>query len=285
MIKVYIPNISSGSVGGGWTFIRNLKEGLKRRVEFVDNMMDCDVYFIAGPTIVNPSEVHEADRNKKRIIFRVDNVPRKSRNKRSTPHERMVEFSKLAHVVIYQSEWAKRYCEPLCGEGEVIYNGVNKELFNPNYSERPKHKRYLFAYHGKNELKGFWIAHYMFQMYNRHYPDSEFWFIYDFGRDIDELEISNFDFWNGEKYRHLNKVDSPEEMVNIMRKCTHLICPSIADASPNIVLEARACGLNIEYPFSCNKDVSGVVELTNPNLDISLERMCEEYLSLFRLIT
>jgi len=283
MIKVYLPNISRSQIGGGWTFIRNLKEGLKREVEFVDNVDDCHVYFIAGPTIVNPSEAHEAHKKGKAIVFRVDNVPRKSRNRRSTPYERMKEFTDLATVVIYQSEWAKKYCYPLCGDGEIIYNGVDTNIFYPNKDLRPKDKTvFLYAYHGKNELKQFWKAHYIFQMQHRENQNAEFWFINDFGRNWQEINDSKFDFWNGERYVELEKVDNPNDMAKLMQQASFLIYPSILDASPNLVLEARASGLDVIGASS--REFSGTKELLDPQLDISLKRMCEEYLSLFRLI-
>lgn len=267
--------MSKQKVGGGFTWLRNFKKAMQKYdVHFVDKWEDCDVLLIAGVTITNPHEVREAKKNGKAVVHRVDNVPKKSRNKRSTPHERMKELSDLSDVIIYQSQWAKNYCKILCGDGTVIYNGVDKDIFYP--AKEPEiTNRYLFAYHGKSELKGFWTAHYLYQMLHRKHKSSDFWFIYDFGRELEELKNSNFDFFNGERYSHLPKIDDPKDMADIMRQCTHLIFPSIADASPNTVLEAMACGLKvIGYP---SEELSGTKELLDPNLDISLERMGEEY--------
>ena len=275
-MKIYIQNISKQKVGGGWTWLRNFRKSMQRYdVQFVDNWKDCDVFLIAGVTITDPYEVIEAKKAGKAIVHRVDNVPRKSRNRRNTPHERMKELSDLSDVIIYQSNWAKNYCKPLCGDGTVIYNGVDTDIFYPAKEKIKKVKRYLFAYHGKSELKGFWTAHYIYQMLFRQHKNSDFWFIYDFGRDLEELKDSNFDFWNGERYSHLPKIEDPKDMADTMRQCTHLIFPSVADASPNTVLEARACGLRVIG--SANEDLSGTKELLDPNLDISLERMGEEY--------
>jgi len=279
MIKVYIPNMSKQKVGGGFTWLRNFKIAMQRYdVHFVDNWKDCDVLLIAGVTITDPHEVREAKMNGKAIVHRVDNVPKKSRNRRSTPHERMKELSDLSDIIIYQSNWARTYCKPLCGDGTVIYNGVDKDIFYPPKEEDKlkNHERYLFAYHGKSELKGFWTAHHIFQQMHREDDGQcDFNFIYDFGRDLEELKNSNFDFWNGETYSHLPKVEDPNDMADIMRNCTALIFPSIADASPNTVLEARACGLRVIG--SASEELSGTKELLDPDLDISLERMGEEY--------
>ena len=111
--------------------MRNITKGLADRVVFVDNLIDCDILFIASPMAVDKEEVFLAKRSGKKIVLRVDNIPRKSRNKRSTPHERMKDYATLADIVIYQSEWARDYCYPLCGMGTVIYNGVDGSIFYP----------------------------------------------------------------------------------------------------------------------------------------------------------
>ncbi len=290
-MKVYIPNISKQKVGGGWTFMRNLKKALKDRVLFVNTWQESDIVFIVGATITDPYEVIQAKKAGKGIIHRVDNIPKKSRNKRCTPHERMKQLSELSDVVLYQSEWAKEYCSPLCGDGAVIYNGVDTDIFYPAKEKDKDWERYLFAYHGKSELKAFWVAHYFFQRIFRENKNCDFWFINDFGRDLPELQEAKFDFWNGESYTHLDKCDTPEQMAEIMRGCTHLIFPSVADASPNTVLEARACGLEvIGSPSAIRlKDgretaISGTRELLEPDLDISLERMGDEYFGVFSLL-
>lgn len=281
-MKIYCPNIKEGGIGGGWTFLRNFRNGLRARVQFVNKWEDCDVFFITSVTLTNPTELYDAHKAGKKIVLRVDNVPRKSRNRRSSPHERLKEFAGLSDVVVYQSQWAKDYCYPLCGDGPIIYNGVDTHLFTPKMNLRPDHPRWLFAYHGKNEHKGFATAHYLFQQQHRKDPSSEFYFIYDFGKELEELKNAKFDFWQGEKWVHLEKAESPEDMVEIMQSCTHFVYPSICDASPNVVLEARACGL--EVVGAAPRDMSGTQELLDLE-DISVERMCDEYFGVFQLLT
>lgn len=281
-MKIFIPNYSRSKVGGGWTFLRNITKGLENKAEFVDNWQVSDIVFIAGISMIKPGEIHEAYVAGKKIVLRVDNIPRKSRNSRNTPHERLKEIAELVDIVIYQSEWAKEYCRPLCGDGTIICNGVNQKIFYPT-EKKSKIDRYFFAFHGKSELKCFWQAHYFFQMEWRKYPKDnkpEFWFIYDFGRDLQELQEAKFDFWQGEKYNYLPLAETAEDMADIMRRCTHLIYPSFADASPNLILEARACGLKIMHV----SDIGGSKDLMDKDLDISLDRMCEEYLGVFKLL-
>lgn len=280
-MKIYCPNTKSDGVGGGWTFLRNFKKGMAQRVHFVDNWQECDIFFITGITIVEKNEIIEAHKAGKKIVLRVDNVPRKSRNRRSSPHERLSEFANLADVVVYQSEWAKDYCYPLCGDGVIIYNGVDQSIFKPNEEIQDKNQ-YLFAYHGKNEQKNWSEAWLRFQYISRNNRNAVFNFIYDFGSGLAELEDANFDFWNGERYNHLERIEKPEDMAEILQRCGGgLIYPSIADASPNIVLEARACGCPILYP--AERELAGTQELIELK-DISLERMCDEYEGVFKVL-
>jgi glycosyltransferase involved in cell wall biosynthesis len=282
-MNIYAPtNKPLSEIGGGYTFHRNLRKALNDRVFFVDRWQDADVILISGVTMVPEGDIREAHKAQKPIIFRVDNVPRMSRNGGRKIHERMRDYAQLATVVVYQSKWAEQYCYPLTGDGTVIYNGVDTELFKPA-TVKPSDPVYLFAYHGKNEHKGFWHAHYIFQQEFRKNKKARFIFIYNFKKELDELQNANFDFWNGESYEHYPTVSSPQEMAELMRECTHFIYPSIADASPNVVLEARASGLEvIGYAESF---LSGTEELLAPNLDISLERMGDEYMGLFEIVT
>jgi len=275
-----MPDNSRPQVGGGWSFLRTFRKyAVRAGAEFVDNWQDCDVILVAGITLVNHDEVLQAVAAGKPMVFRVGNVPRKSRNRRSTPSERMRELAKAATVVVHQSEWSKNYCLPLVGDGTVIYNGVDTEIFAPG--QKPDHERWLFAYHNKNETKGFWTAWYLFQMRARQNPEAEFWFAYDFGRDQEELQNAGYDFWNGEKHVHVARPESPEAMADLLRCCTHYCHPAVMDACPNAVLEARACGL--EVVGVAPPELAGTAELlTIP--DVSAGRMVEEYLSLFRFI-
>lgn len=280
-MKLYVPNNKPDGIGGGYTFVRNLRKGMAGKVELTDRWQDCDVMFIPGVTMVERDDVEQAHLAGKPIVFRMDNIPRKSRNKRSRVYDNIKRYAELAELVIYQSDWAADYCRPMSGDGTVIKNGVDPSIFYPA-KDKPDHDRYLFAFHGKNDVKGFWIAHYLFQRYFRRDPKAEFWFIYNFKGELGEQVGASYDFWNGEKIKHLDPVTTQEEMAALLRQCTHLIYPAYCDAAPNQVLEARACGL--EVVGMLDKEWSGVSEMLGPALDISLERMCDEYLAVFTLV-
>lgn len=273
-MKIWLPKIED-RIGGGWSFLRNFIRGCKD--EIVYDWHEADIVFIPGVTLVERNDIEEAYKAGKKIVLRVDNIPKKSRNKRNRVLDNLKRYAEIAQVV-YQSEWAKEYCKPLTGNGIVILNGVDQSIFYPG--KKPDHPIYLFAFHGKNEIKGFGIAHYLFEQYFREDPKSEFKFIYNFKSELAEQMDSNYDFWNGEKFKHLPPVDQ-RGMANLMRQCTHLIYPAYADAAPNLVLEARACGL--EVVGTLDSQWSGVAEMLNLE-DISLERMCQEYHNFYEQI-
>lgn len=291
-MKVYAPsNKPEDQVGGGWTFLRNFKKYMQ--VHFVNSWQECDVFFIAGITMVDEGEVKAASEAGKKIVLRVDNVPKKSRNKRSTPHERLKAMAEFADVVIYQSKWAKQYVSPLCGDGTIIYNGVDQSIFKPLVEGEPARddNKYLFVYHGKNDMKGFWTAHLIFQNIFRENPKAEFLFINDFGSETNLLVASKYDFWNGEKFQHLPPVSDPRDMAELMRRCGTLIYPAVSDACPNTVIEALSCGMKVIGASS--PDLSSTQELLDLDfnkameggrVELSAQRMCEEYLGIFNLL-
>jgi len=45
MIRIHLANKSKQEIGGGFTFLRNLKLSLQGKVEFVDDWKQCDIFF------------------------------------------------------------------------------------------------------------------------------------------------------------------------------------------------------------------------------------------------
>lgn len=280
-VKIWMPNNSRPQIGGGWTWMSTFtKYATRFGAVFVQSWQECDVVVVPGITLVDPAQIMEARMAGRPVVFRVGNVPRKSRNRRNTPSLRMKEMAGMADVVVHQSEWSRRYTMPLVGDGPVIYNGADTEVFYPA-KEKPEWERWLFAYHNKNDTKCFWTAYFMFQNRARENPEAEFWFAYDFGRDAEALEEAGYDFWNGERFAHIDRPQSPEEMAEVMRQCTHYVHPAVADACPNQVIEARACGL--EVVGAAPLELAGTRELLDPALDVSAERMAQEYMGVIRL--
>ena len=97
-MKIYFANDSKQGIGGAWSFLWNLKKGLKDKVQIVDKLEDCDIFFISSVTMVKRDTVNRAKTLRKKIIVRIDNVPRNSRN-RNTGTSRLQDFCNLSDEV------------------------------------------------------------------------------------------------------------------------------------------------------------------------------------------
>jgi glycosyltransferase involved in cell wall biosynthesis len=280
-MKIYLPNISEQSIGGGWTFMRNFKNGMRKfysDVEFVDKIHEADVMLVSGVTLAKPDELKFAKEHGVKIVFRVDNIPKKSRNKRSRVYDNMHIFSSLADRIVFQSEWAKDYAGYFTGDSpwQIIYNGVDKSIFYPAPEDEFENGlRYLFVQFNRDENKRFPEAAYYFHKRWRQDNRSKLTLV---GQFSPELADAKFDFFAGEDVEYLGVISDPNTLAEVYRSHDILLFPAFADAAPNTVLEARACGLAVE----CVNPVGGTEELLDVNLDISLERMCREYYELFK---
>lgn len=281
-MKIYIPNNSQQSIGGGWTFIRNFKKGMaKLGYQFVGRWPSCDIILIAGVSMTDRGEIEEAKKAGKKIVFRVDNIPRKSRNRRGRVYDKMRRFGEIADFVVFQSRWAMSYAGYLTGANDfnsgVICNGVDTEIFWPikNPSITPEGTRYLFVQFNRDENKRWTEAAYYFHMKFRENPLVRLTMV---GQFSPELIDAGFDFFAGEKVGCIPPIEDPYKLADIYREHDVLLFPAFADAAPNTVLEARACGLKVELV----NPIGGTTEMLDPDLDISLDRMCRNYDSLFK---
>lgn len=276
-MNVYVPNATTMTVGGGWSFLRNLKTALAGRVNFVATWQEADVVFIFSVTTTLTGEIHEAHRAGKKIVLRVDNIPRRSRNRRMSPVERMVEFAQMAKVVVYQSEWAKKYASFFCGDGIIIKNGVDFGIFNATGRQSDGHT-YLYLNYNDNPNKRFDEALYWFDIAWR--GDREARLLV--GGNAPSVYLENPQYkWDvpsgaAETIRYVGVQKTPEEVAALMRQCDFLLFPSFAEAYPNTLLEARACGVE---PLYVNP-VGGALEAERDPL-VSAQQMGESYLEVF----
>jgi hypothetical protein len=135
----------------------------------------------------------------------------------------------------------------------------------------------LFVQYNRDENKRFPEALYHFHQAWRKNKNLELWIV---GNFTPELVEYGFDLFAGEPYRYFPPSSDPHYMAQIMRSAGTLLFPAFMDASPNTVLEARACGMKIDLV----NPVGGTIELVDPNLDISLDRMCAEYDGVLKLL-
>lgn len=278
-MKIFIPERARGGMGGGWTFTRNIMEALKGQVEFVESLKDCDIYFITGPTLALKEEVEEAKALGKKIVLRVDNAPRNSRN-RNTGVSRLLKYSEMADIIIYQSKWARDFLKPfLKKDGVVILNGVDTSIFKPEVLKVPQQGKvqYLYVRSSRDEIKRWETAWYQFQQWFFENPKIHLWIV---GKFSDQNEEYSFDFFGGAEkaYTYLGVLYNQHKVAEIMRSADFLLCPFSFEACSNTVAEAMACGLKIIYD---TRDGGGIPEQVEAGV-ISLETMANNYLEVFK---
>lgn len=285
-MKVYIPNNSKQTIGGGWTFRRSIQRGLP--ISWVDNWQDADIILIIGATMTNRDEMIEAKGVGKKIIMRVDNIPKDSNN-RGTAFSRMIDFAKMSDYFIFQSEWAKDYAGwwfkdngiEVDSKSSVIYNGVDIDVFYSKRTNNPSH--YLFTRSGRDENKRPPEAFYIFHKEFRKNKNITLYIVGRFGDDFnDKLIQYKFDFFSGENIVFLSQIQDDEQMAEIYRDCGFLIFPAFLDASPNTVAEALACGCGI---IGANPH-GGTLEVIEKHKDkaYTIQEMGQDYLAVFNKV-
>lgn len=288
MKKVYIANQSKQKLGGGFVFIDNLMRASNKNISFVSNCKSCSTYFIPSVTMVERAEVSEAKSAGKKIVLRIDNMPKDSRN-RGTSFSRMKDYASWADVIVFQSLWAREYVGGHLGsigidmgKSVVIYNGVDTKFFNHSDKPEKRGETYLFTTFNTDENKRFPEAAYDFHV--RHMsavsesrPKPSLRIVGNFTK---ELVAYNFDFFSGEKISYKPPVESRKEMGDIYRSCQYIYFPAFADASPNTVGEAIACGCKVLL----SNEVGGTREVIEQfsKKPISIEEMSVKYEETFR---
>lgn len=260
-MKIYIPNYTSGSgIGGGWSWLRNFQDGLRGKVQFVDKYFLADIYFIFSITATRTGEIEEAKKGGRKIVLRVDNIPRKSRNHRMDAAGRLSEIGALADLVVYQSEWAKNYAGYLIknkSNEKIIRNGVNTDVFNTKNRKSDGHT-YLYFNYNDNPNKRFDEALYWFDMAWR--KDNQSHLVV--GGSAPSMYLQHPE-WNwdlpikGQLVSYVGVIDNAFQAAALMKSCDYLLIPYFAEASSNTLLEGLACGLK---PIAVNPE-GGNIEI------------------------
>lgn len=258
-MKVFIPNYQPERIGGGWTWTRYFVNAFGQ-----STYEEADIFLIPSASMVERSVVQQAKKDGKKIVLRTDNVIRNSRN-RNTGMTRMRDFCELADLVIYQSEWAKKFLMPFTKkDGVVILNGVDTAKYSENTSVNRPDDSYLYVRSSRDEGKQWIMAWY--------------WFVGNPGKlDIvgkfshDNLEY-NFDFYDDERYTFWGEQTN---MVDLYRKNKNFLYTYLNEAGSNTLLEARASGCNIINVFGMLD--TGCAPEYMALQDLSLERMVREY--------
>jgi len=247
-MKILLANQSQQTLGGGWTFLRNFEKYAKRQgIEIIGkggHRYRDTIILISGATMIKREFIETAKHHGAKIVLRVDNIPRNSRN-RNTGTSRLYDFAQLADLVIYQSDWAKNYIAPfLKKDGPVILNGADHEIFHPDGPKQPNdgQPQYLYVRYNRDETKEWHQVWYQYQMWQRRQKYAHLWIVGNFSQ---ELQQYNFDFYDNEKFRYIGVLDKPEDMAEYYRGADEFIYSYFNDACSNTLIEALLCGTEI----------------------------------------
>jgi len=282
-MRIYIPSDSSQSLGGGFSFRANLGKAMTGLGHIVvNNISEAEIALIASTTMVTKETIAEIKGQGLKLIVRLDNVPRNSRN-RNTGTSRLKSFSDQADEIVWQCQWSKDYLIDFIGkEGRIIYNAVDSNIFSPDgpsHSFGDRENVYLYSRYNRDETKNWEVAWYDFQLIFRNNPKAKLILVGQFSPEQVEY---NFDFFRGEQIEYLGVIDSPEEMAKVYRGCGHLLAVYFNDCFSNTYLEALLCGMKLDE-VNMSGGTPEMLELFakhGPDY-FGLKRMAKEYERLF----
>lgn len=277
-MKIYLAKYEPNRTGGGWSFMKNFHRGLG------DNSTTdydaAEVFFISGATMLQRDEVEQAKMDGKKIVLRVDNAVRNSRN-RNTGMSRMKDFAAMSDLVIYQSKWAYDYLNDFLGnpKSRVILNGTNLSRYTfPTSQPWDYNDNYIYSRYNRDETKNWEVARYWFSQKFREATGSK---LYIVGQFSDELRDGNFDFYNNETYKYLGVLDELS-MAELYRQCKYYIYTYYNDACSNTLIEALASGCKVvgDGYYRTTGGASEIIETfrNEGRSYFSFERMTKDYL-------
>lgn len=284
-MNVHIANYSEQQVGGGFSFIANLMNGCQQigGVSFVD-YDKAEVYLIPSASMVQREQVKIAKADGKKIILRVDNALRHSRN-RSTGMSRLWDFAEMADEIVFQSEWAKEVIGKeflQTDRGCIIVNGVNQGIFNMDNRTEDLVARFTYSRYNRDETKNWEMARYIYQqaVYTADVPCQ----LNILGRFSDELRENNFDFYQAESYKFWGVQPAPT-VSQILQNTDYFIYTYFNDACSNSLIEALCCGCEIvdTYGMLNTGGAGQIMDIVN---DVGVKyfnhiRMAREYIEVF----
>lgn len=243
MNKIFIANNSHQKQGGGWSWINYFSRGMGGAI--TDNQDEADIYLIPSASMVKPELAEQAKADGKKIVLRVDNALKHSRNE-GKGMARMLRIARVADLVIYQCQWAKDFLDDYLERPNsvIIYNGVDLDVFKSEGSRItfPNNPIYLYASAAKGETKRWEWAWWDYQKRQKQDPKA---LLLIAGKISTPVMEHDFDFFQGENYNYLGMMTSPEEMAIVYRSAEYFYAVAENDCYSNSILEAAMCGLEL----------------------------------------
>ena len=278
-MKILLPSDSLQEIGGGFSFLRNLEKGLKslgHEIVYGNDYKNTDIALVSGVTMVRRDTIDQIQDAKIKLVVRLDNLPRNSRN-RNTGTSRLKEFAQRADEIVWQCQWAKDYLGDFIDrEGRIIYNGVDTDIFKPegeSYHFGDRENIYLYSRFSRDETKQWEVAWYNFQQIYRQNKNAKLIIVGQFSPEQKEY---NFDFFRGEKIEYLGIINDPLEMAKVYRACKYFLAVYYNDAYSNTYQEFLATSGQLLDP-----NMSGGTPELIKNGVVTIEQMTKEYIKLF----
>jgi len=275
-MKVYIAHADDNKIGGGWSWINNAKKAGIHNSTYDE----AEVYLIPSPSMVSKEEVDKAQADGKKIVLRVDNIVRNSRN-RNTGMSRMKRFAEQADLVIYQSKFAKRLLMPyLKTDGVVILNACDTDIFNAKGRQEDTTAKFIYSRVNRDETKNWEMARYTFQSESEIRNGDAILNIV--GQYSSELVEYNFDFYQDEQYKYWGVITDAGTLADLYRNSDYLIYTFWNDACSNTLIEALCCGCVVSDKYGM-VETGGAMEIITNYYEhgieyFSLARMGSQYL-------
>lgn len=271
---IYIAKQDENKTGGGWSWIQNALKSLP-----TTNYKDALVYLIPSPSMVSKEEVDQAQSDGKKIVLRVDNIVRNSRN-RNTGMSRMKRFAEQADAIIYQSQFAKNLLLPyLQLDGYVILNSCDQSIYNSKGRTESTTGRYMYSRVNRDETKNWEMARIYFQNVALNQKDTKLHIVGHFSPELVEY---NFDFYMNENYQYWGIMRDPQSLAQIYKDSDYFIYTYFNDACSNSLIEAISSGCYVADPYKM-LSTGGAVEIIDAyklfgEEFFGLERMGKQYM-------
>lgn len=238
---IYIANNSTMKSGGGWSFIANFIKAMGDQITY--DYEKADVFFIPSASMIKPEIAEKAWDDGKKVILRVDNALKHSRNG-GKGMARMKRMAEIADAIVYQCQWSRDYLGDYLGgqkKSTVIYNGVDTDIFNTK-GKIDAPSKYLYSCAAKGETKRWEWVWWKYQQIQKKQPNAELTVTGNLSTPVLE---NNLDFFQGEKYKFYGMITDPDTMADFYRNHNYFFAVYENDCYSNTYLEALACGMEL----------------------------------------